>query len=195
MANSRLDEWQEKFARGAELHGNLPSPPLPDAVSNLAPGLALDLASGAGRHAIFLAERGWRVHAIDGSSVGVQRMLDEAYRRGVSERIEGEVADLESPGFAVEREYDLVCDFYFLHRPLFDQIRQAVRAGGRLVAAIHVRTAPDEPGRFLLEPGELRALVEGWGWTVEHYGEGAAGESGHRHGTAQLIARRPTLPG
>ena len=121
-------DWDERFLRGDELH--VPSPPLPQAVGGIPPGRALDLACGAGRHAIFLAERGWTVHAIDGSRVGVQRMLDDAYKRGVSRRILGEVADIESPRFRCEGEHDLVCDFYFLYRPLFAQIRSAVRPGG-----------------------------------------------------------------
>jgi SAM-dependent methyltransferase len=180
--------WDERFLRGDELHGYAPSPPLPQAIAGIAPGRALDLACGAGRHAIFLAERGWKVHAIDASQVGVQRMLDEAYKRRVSQLIAGEVADIESPRFEIEGEHDLVCDFYFLHRPLFAQIRRAVRPGGLFVAALHVRSAPREQGRFLLEPGELKALFSDW--QVVHSREGAAPEPDHRHAIAELIARR-----
>ena len=182
-------DWDERFLRGDELHDYGPSPPLPQAIGGITPGSALDLACGAGRHAIYLAERGWTVHAIDGSRVGIQRMLDEAYKRGVSRRILGEVADLESPRFLIENEHDLVCDFYFLHRPLFAQIRRAVRSGGLFVAALHVRTAPGEEGRFLLEPGELHGLFSDW--EIVHSREGASPEGGHRHGTAELVARKP----
>src|SRR5882724_10885966 len=130
MKESRMD-WDERFLRSDELHGYVPSPPLPQAIEGVAPGRALDLASGAGRHALFLAERGWRVHAIDGSRVGVERMMREAARRNVADRIDARILDLESAGFSLEPDaYDLVCDFYFLHRPLFEQIRQAVRPGG-----------------------------------------------------------------
>jgi SAM-dependent methyltransferase len=180
-------DWDERFSRGDELHGYAPSPPLPQALDANAPGRALDLACGAGRHAIFLAERGWKVHAIDASRVAVQRMLDEAYKRGVSQLILGEVADIESPRFDIKGEYDLVCDYYFLHRALFAQIRRAVRPGGLFVAALHVRTAPREQGRFLLEPGELKALFSDW--EVVHSREDAAPEH-HRHRVAELIARR-----
>lgn len=171
-------DWDERFAKGDELHGGLPSPPLPMAVRDLAPGSALDLAAGAGRHALYLAERGWKVHAIDGSRVGIQRMLDEAHSRKLA--IEAEVADLESPDFAIERDYDLICDFYFLHRPLFEQIRRHARV---FVAAIHVGE-----GRFSLAPGELESMVRGWGWTIRHSVEG---DSGHRRPSAQIIAARP----
>jgi hypothetical protein len=53
-----------------------------------------------------------------------------------------------------------------------------------------VRTSPDETGHFLLEPGELRGLTLSWGWEILHAREGAAAESEHKHGTAELIARR-----
>src|SRR2546422_11214002 len=97
----------------------------------------------------------------------------------ISRRILGEVADIESPRFRIEGEHDLVCDFYFLHRPLFAQIRRALRPGGLFVAAIHVHTAPGEQGRFLLEPGELHALFSDW--EIVHSREGHAAESDHRH--------------
>ena len=171
-------DWDERFLRGDELHGGLPSPPLPQAVAGLTPGTALDLACGAGRHALYLAGLGWKVHAIDSSRIGIQRMLDEAHRRKVS--IEAEVADLEAPGFRLDRDYDLICDFYFLHRPLFDQIRSHCRL---FVAAIHLGD-----GRFLLKPGELKDLFSGW--KILHYCEGDSPESAHRHPTAELIAAR-----
>ena len=192
--NERLERWDEKFSRGEELHGLEPSPPLAQAIEGVAPGLALDLASGAGRHALFLAERGWRVHALDGSRVGVERMMREAARRNVSSRIDPRIRDLESADFSLEPEaYDLVCDFYFLHRPLFEQIRKAVRPGGLFVAAIHVADAAGRaaPHGFLLAPGELKALVASWGWDVLHDREGPSGELDHRHATAEIVARRP----
>ena len=192
--NERLQRWDEKFGRDEELHDFAPSAPLPMAIEGVASGLALDLASGAGRHALFLAERGWRVHAIDGSRVGVERMMSEAARRNIAGRIDPRILDLESAEFTLDRDaYDLVCDFYFLHRPLFEQIRAAVRPGGLFVAAIHVEDASGgaAPHRFLLAPGELSALVAGWGWEVVHAREGRSSEHGHRHATAELVARRP----
>jgi tellurite methyltransferase len=180
-------DWDERFAKGHELHGSAPSPPLPEAAALLAPGLALDLACGAGRHAVFLAERGWRVEALDASRVGLSLLEEEARRRGVSHLVGTRIADLESADFELAGEYDLVCDFYFLHRPLFAQARRAVRQGGLFVAAIHVRKGDE--GRFLLEPGELRALFGDWEILLDR--EGAPAESGHRHGVAELIARKP----
>jgi len=188
--NDRIREWDERFARGEELHGGLVSAPLPAAVAAAPPGLALDLACGAGRHALFLAAGGWRVRALDGSRNGIGRLLAQARERGLDDRIEAEVADLEAPGFALDADaYDLVCDFYFLHRPLFAEIRRALRRGGLFVAALHVRSSAEERGRFLLEAGELRGAFARW--TILHDREGPALEEGHRHWTAELIARKP----
>ncbi len=184
---STMTDWDDRFLRGDELHEGLPSPPLPAALRDVQAGTALDLASGAGRHSLYLAERGWKVHAIDGSRIGIQRMLDEAFKRKLS--IEAEVADLEARGFRLRRQYDLVCDFFFLHRPLLEQVRRAVRPGGLFVAALHVAE-----GRFAVARGELPALVESWGWSVKHYRETPGAEIGHSRDNAELIAERPATP-
>jgi tellurite methyltransferase len=189
------DKWNGRYGRREGLHDFAPSPPLAAAIENVRPGLALDVASGAGRHAIYLAERGWRVVAVDVSEVGVATMMEEARRRGVAERIDARVADLEATprGFRLDPDsFDLVCDFYFLDRSLFDEIRDAVRPGGLFVAAIHVDDGESDMNpAFLLAPGELRRVVEGWGWEILDWAEGGSEESGHHHGTARIVARRP----
>jgi tellurite methyltransferase len=191
--HERQARWNERYSRGEETYDYVPSPPLPDALSGLAPGLALDLACGAGRHSIYLAERGFRVVAVDWARHGIDALAAEAARRGVEGRIEPVVADIEAGGFVIEPgRYDVVCDFYFLNRPLFPAMRDGVREGGLFVAAIHVESASAEaPHRFLLEPGELRRIVGSWGFEVLLSSEGASQEGGHHHATAHIVARRP----
>jgi tellurite methyltransferase len=190
--NERLVRWNERYRRGEETFGFEPSSPLAAAIAGVAPGLALDLASGAGRHAIYLAGRGWHVVAVDGAEAGVDLMRAEAARRGLADRITARVADLMARPreFALAPDtYDLVCDFYFLDRTLFDEIRAAVRPGGLFVAAIHLAEPGDPPDR-LLAPGELSRIVSPWGWQIE-LAEGPSREHGHERATAHLIARRP----
>jgi SAM-dependent methyltransferase len=195
LPEPRLARWDERYGRGEELYGFVPSPPLPAAVEGLPPGRALDLACGGGRHALFLAERGWKVDAVDGSAVGLSIVRREAERRGLRARITMHHADLEAdpPAFTLPpARYDLILDFYFLHRPLLAAVPAGLRAGGLFVAAIHYEdpgTAP--PHAFTLAPGELRATVERWGFTILHAREGHSQESGHQHATAEIVARKP----
>ena len=165
-------------------------------MSGVRPGRALDLACGAGRHAVWLAGRGWQVDAVDGSEAAVSLLLANAVRAGCRERIDGHVADLEAdpPAFAIARAaYDLIVDCYFLHRPLFAAIREGVRPGGLFVAALHLPAADGGGGhRFVLQTGELAALVRAWGWHVRHCAERPGGPGAdHGLGVVELIARRP----
>ncbi|HEY7460567.1 MAG TPA: methyltransferase domain-containing protein [Gemmatimonadota bacterium] len=168
-----------------------------EAAAAVAPGRALDLACGAGRNALFLAERGWRVEAVDGSAVALGLLSEKVRERGLQTRVRALAADLESRprGFELPpAAYDLICDFYFLDRALLEDVRAAVRPGGLLVASIHLAD-PARPREgnadFLLEPGELREIVTVWSWEILHYMEGPTREDGHRHPSAELIARRP----
>jgi SAM-dependent methyltransferase len=189
----RIARWNERYARGEETFAFVPSILLPEAIADLQPGLALDLACGAGRHSFCLAERGWRVTAVDGSSVAIDILRKEAARRDLGDRIDARVADLMSSprGFVIEEgAYELICDFFFLDRTLFEEIERGVRPGGRFVAAIHVSDG-EQSGPRLLQKGELRRVAEAWGWEIERYEEDPSHEVGHKHGTARLIARRP----
>ena len=156
---------------------------------------ALDIACGAGRHALLLAARGFDVTAVDRSRVGVELTRTRAHERGL--RLDARVADLESADFDIEPgAYDLICDFYYLQRDLFPRLRVGVKPGGLFVAAIHLvdeasDVKPMNPN-FLLEPGELRAAFEDWEVLRYHETKGRDADAGaHTRRSAELIARRP----
>jgi tellurite methyltransferase len=181
-------DWNERYSSGEQILKE-PQPLLMRVAGELEPGRALDLACGAGRHAVFLAERGWQVTAVDASIAGIELARNEASKRGLN--VDWRVADLERDEFEIEAEgYDLVALFYYLQRDLFPRIRGGVRRGGTIVAAIHmVDQAPDmrppNPA-FLLRPGELREEFSGW--EILHYYEGAPTEGGHQRRTAEIVA-------
>jgi len=187
-----MPDWDERYRRN-EHSANVPTPLLRIAVQNLPPGRALDLACGVGRHAIFLAEHGWKVTAVDSSRVGIDILQQRAREAGVT--VDVRVADLELLEFQIEPDaYDLICVFYYLQRNLFPAIRAGVTVGGTVVAAIHlndgkVGAKPSNPA-FLLEPSELRKFFSHW--ELNYYREGGSEEEGHHHDTAYLIARRPS---
>ena len=195
MKNPRIAKWDARYAGGDLAPAAAASPLLRIAVAGAPPGRALDLACGAGRHAVWLAERGWRVDAVDGSAAGIELLLARAERAGCRPRITPHVADLESdpPAFEIpEGAYDLIVDCFFLHRPLFARVRGGVRPGGRLAAALHLPAPGGGRGHgHVLEPGELQGLMTGWGWTLLHAAEHGTGDGESGLGVAEVVARRP----
>ena len=158
-------------------------------------GRALDVATGTGRNALYLASLGYEVTGIDVSGVAVERCRAEGARRGL--RVEAVQADLES--YRLLRDvYDVVIDFYYLQRELAPALVAALRPGGVLV----FESFTTEQRRFgwgpvqddfLLRPGELRSLFAGLEELV--YREGLVeSQSGRgRKAVAGLVARRPSL--
>lgn len=196
MGNPRIAKWDARYAGGDRAPGAEASPLLRTAAGGAAPGRALDLACGTGRHAVWLAERGWRVDAVDGSATAIELLLARAERAGCRARITPHVADLEvdPPAFEIAAgAYDLIVDCCFLHRPLFARIRRGVRPGGLFVAALHLPAPGGKPGHgYVLEPGELERLVTGWGWTLLHGAERGSSAAAAGLGVAEAVARRPT---
>lgn len=108
---------------------------------NLAPGRALDLAAGEGRNAVWLAERGWTVRAVDLSDVAIEKGKKLAAARNVADKIEFEAADLRGyePG---RHRFDLVVLMYLqLPRaelaPILARAARAVAPGGTFVLVGH----------------------------------------------------------
>lgn len=129
-----------------------------------AAGDALDLASGRGRHALWLAQQGFRTLAVDRDDAALAALSEEAAARGL--KIETRVSDLEAGGAVVPAGgFDVIVLVHYLHRPLFPQLLAALRPGGVLVyetftTAQALRGRPSNPA-FLLQPGELVARVTG----------------------------------
>jgi SAM-dependent methyltransferase len=135
---------------------------LPHGPAGSTPLCALDLASGRGRNALWLAGLGYQTIAIDAHEDTLAALRKRAADAGVP--VEARALDLERPGVSLGRErYDVIVVFRYLHRPLFPALRAALRPGGVLVyetytTAQAARGRPSNP-RFLLERGELLALV------------------------------------
>lgn len=184
-----MADWDERYRRGE--YSDEPLPLVVRAASMFAPGRALDVACGAGRHALHLAGRGWRVTAVDASRAAIEILETKARERGLT--VDARVADLECGEFLIEPDtYDFVCVCCYLQRDLFPAIRAGVRGGGGVVAAIAMlddapSVKPMNPA-FLLRPGELRA--EFAGWEMIHDFEGKHDGDEHKRAMAEVIARR-----
>lgn len=152
-------------------------------------GDALDVASGRGRNALWLARRGLRTLAVDRDEDALAFVRGEAARRGLPLRTE--VMDLESGSVALPRDaFDLTVVVHYLHRPLFGALKEALRPGGILVYETFTRAQaerghPTNPD-FLLEPQELLELIQPFDILVEREGD-FEGKM-----LASVIARRPS---
>ena len=151
-------------------------------------GHALDVASGAGRNAIWLAQRGINTLALDRDQSAVDFIREEARRLALP--LQADVVDLEQGTVTLAADaYDVIVVVHYLHRPLFPQLKAALRRDGLLVyetftLAQSARGKPSNPA-FLLEPGELSELVQPLEIVVEREGD-FDGKM-----LASVIARRP----
>jgi SAM-dependent methyltransferase len=118
----------------------------------------LDVACGRGRHALWLARHGWRVHAIDRDAAALAAIDAQANASRLP--LTTECCDLEvaSPDLGIDR-YGAIIVFNYLHRPLFPLLIRALRPDGVLIYETFTigqreRGHPKNPS-FLLEEGEL----------------------------------------
>jgi tellurite methyltransferase len=155
-----------------------PVPLLVETARGMKPGRALDLACGSGRNALWLAEHGWSVTAVDGSPEAIEQLR----QRGA--HIDAHTADLEKGEYAIEpSRWDLIVISYYLQRDLFEPAKRGVVPGGVLLAIVLLGE-----GRFSAAPGELRGYFSGW--EILHDREGNPCDSPHR-AVAEIVARRP----
>jgi len=153
-------------------------------------GNALDLACGRGRHALFLAERGFTVTAIDSSSEALAQLRNEATLRALA--IETREVDLETSPELPPSSYDVILLLFYLQRSLLPSLREAVRPGGIAVVRTFSSAGPFPGGPanpdFVLRPGELLEVFAGW--EILRHEEGI--EPSSKGGSvAGIVARRP----
>lgn len=149
--------WDRRYAEHAPPRLEAPSPRVAEELAGLAPASALDVAAGQGRHAVWLAERGWRVTGVDFSRVALRHGRQLAEERGVALRwIDADVVTWEPPpaAFQLVLVAYLHIDSALLARVLAGAA-SAVAAGGRLVVVGYDlanrerdRCGPQEPSRL-----------------------------------------------
>lgn len=189
--------WDERHGARDPIESHEPEPALVELAGSLVPGRALDLATGDGRNAVWLARRGWRTTAVDFSRVALDRAQGAADRADVA--VEWVHADLLAwrPEPAA---FDLVT-LVFLHLPRGERERvygaaaAAVAPGGRLLVVGHDRTnltlgvgGPQDPD-VLFTAEEIVARLEGFALERAEAVARDAGD-GRRAVDAVVVARR-----
>ncbi len=132
-------DWDDRYRGATHLWTERPNQLLVEEISGVKPGRALDLGAGEGRNAVWLAEQGWQVTAVDFSAVALERGAAAAKRAAVSvELVQADVTGY-TPAAAA---FDLVVILY-LHLPpaarrgVLERAARALRAGGRLLIVGH----------------------------------------------------------
>ena len=137
--------WNERYAEDGYAYGAEPNDFLRTSLGSLQSPV-LCLAAGEGRNAVWLAEQGLTVHAVDSSSVGTAKLIALAESRGVS--VMAEVADLATYNLGTRRWGSIVAIFAHLPPPLRSRIHAAIPhalvPGGTLVMEMYT---PRQLGR------------------------------------------------
>ena len=185
-----IQGWDERYKNASRPREDLEAPPTPLVVrtARAAPaGDALDLACGAGRNALWLAEHGWRVTAVDGSAAAIDILRTRARQRGLD--VISRVADLKAGEYRIApAAWDLIVIAYYLQPDLIESAKAGLKPGGRMVVIVHITAPGEERTRHSLGPGELIRHFEGW--EILHDFEGEPEDAAHRRRVAEIAARR-----
>ncbi|MFB3887504.1 MAG: class I SAM-dependent methyltransferase [Thermodesulfobacteriota bacterium] len=183
--------WDKKFREKGFALGKEPNLFLKRHTAFLPKGKALDIATGEGRNAIFLAQHGFDVDAVDISTVGLEKARKLAREARV--QIRTLHADLDT--YPIKEEgYDLITNFYFLKRSLIPRIKRGLKKGGRVVFETYIldhrdlATSGPKQAKYFLRSNELLRLFRGF--RVLCYREGIFRERGKRKAVASLIAEK-----
>ncbi len=142
----KRDDWDRKYAEKEQLWAATPNRSFAGEAADLPPKSALDLACGEGRHAVWLAKRGWRVTAVDFSEVAIGKARARAAREGVEvDFTTVDLLDFEPE----ENAFDLVL-VLFLQLPaderrlVLGRAARALAPGGTFLLIGHDLTNPTE---------------------------------------------------
>ena len=186
-----IRSWDERYRSGERAAEDIeaaPTPLLVEMAKRLTPARALDLACGSGRNALWLAEQGWSVTAVDGSPTAIEILRSQASSRGVT--VNMKLADLEKFEYQIEpASWNLIAICSYLQRDLFAPAKQGVVPGGILISIVHITEPEEEPTAHRLRPGELERYFQGW--EILHRREGRPNDTAHQRSVAEIVARRP----
>lgn len=177
--NESEEFWEKHYGSREKRQTGKPNAALVRFAESLPVGLALDLGCAEGNDSIWLAQRGWRVIAVDVSATALERAAAKAADVGVAERIEFQRHDL-AESFP-EGEFDLI-SAEFLQSPIefpraqvLQRAAKSVAPNGLLLVVEHASVAPwswADPDTIFLAPEQSLAELEltPGDWTHEFVG-------------------------
>jgi len=202
MSEQDRDKWNARYRAGAYAERPHPAVFLEQWLTQVlgtrpareaaGPLRALDVACGAGRNAIWLAERGFAVDAVDIAEAALDAGRARAAARGVA--VGWHHHDLDAGLPELLTGYDLIVVVRFLDRALFAELPARLRPGGWLLCEVHLQTDAEVIGpagpAFRTTPGELPGLFPGLTRVAAEEGL-FEDPDGRPVALARLAARRP----
>lgn len=191
MASTDAEKWNAIYAAGG--HARETPAKVLEEFAHLLPetGTALDLACGRGANALFLAERGLRVHAWDISEEAITSLNTKANELQLT--LETRICDVTAEPLQTNC-FDVIVVSYFLERKLIPSIIKALRKNGLLFYQTFIRERIDDSGprnnEYRLGENELLHLCRDL-HIVFYREEGKIGntQQGHRN-EAMFIGQR-----
>ena len=173
MSTTDRNKWDQRYREGAYASRDYPSEFLKQRLLHLKRGKALDLACGAGRNSIFLAQNGFLVDAVDVSSVGLEKARKRAETLGVS--INWLNQDLLDGWKLPSESYSLIIMFRFVALELLPVLPEILERGGSLIIEEHLQWKGEAVSgptneNFRVPPGELARIVDGLKVVYEYEG-------------------------
>ena len=168
MAQKDKIKWDSKYREMADLLASRPPSDMVKKHYAEAPGKrALDLACGSGRHSIFLSGKGFRVDAVDISSVA----LEHTAAKVDGDNITIIEADLDRYSPAPET-YDLIIETNYLDRSLIERAKDTLKEGGVFIVETYVSDEANEKKDsnpdYLLRKNELLSIFGDGFEVLEH---------------------------
>jgi len=191
IMKSDQKRWDKRFQKREFALGKEPNPFLKKHIHLLPKGKILDMAAGEGRNAVFLAQNGFEVDAVDISEKGLKKARKLAREKGV--KINTFLVDLDQHPIGKER-YDLIVNFYFLRRRLIPRIKKGLKKGGKVIFETYLLehrklgTGGPKQAKYFLKPNELLGLFKDF--RILFYREGIFWEGGRKKAVASLIAQK-----
>ena len=202
MSEADRSKWNARYAQGAYADRTHPGAYLTACLAQLPPvegSFALDVACGAGRNSLYLAQQGYVVDAVDIAEEGLRRLAAQAEPADVA--ITTHAMDLDAITSGAARlprdSYALIIMFRYVDMDLLSQLTGMLVPGGHIIVEEHLRTTLDVIGpsspRFRVAPGALQHSMEDNGMVVRHSYEGVVEEpDGSAAALAQIWAMRAT---
>jgi SAM-dependent methyltransferase len=168
--------WDERYSAIDSVWGAAPNRWVEQEVADLPAGTALDLACGEGRNAVWLAARGWSVHAVDFSRVGLEKGA-ELERRTLDEPCIDWV-EADATTYTPPEPVDLALICYLqvgadARRAAVRRAAESLAPGGTLFVVGHDSrnlrdgTGGPQDASVLFTAGDIEADVDGLGLRVE----------------------------